>query len=114
MPTSSMWPANITRGLPLGFKTATELPCTSARTSSANSPTSSRHTRPGACSKPDGPAVSSSFFRNPTVLMVTLSLCVSLWCLLPAEAGAIKQESQDREHACGRAQREIDADGDWE
>ena len=78
-PISSMCPANITRGFPLAFKTATELPCTSARTLSANVPTSSRHTRPGASSNPDGPAVSSSCLRNPTDLMVTLSLEMSLW-----------------------------------
>src|SRR5258706_5338189 len=99
MSISSIWPANITRGLPLGFRTATELPCTSARTSSAKPPTSSRQTRPGACSKPDGPAVSSSFFRNPTVLMVPRCLYGVAMMLLFAEARSVEQDAQNREHA---------------
>ena len=43
------------------------LPWVSAFTSSANAFTSSRHTRAGAASKPEGPGVSSSCFRNPNV-----------------------------------------------
>ena len=62
-----MCPASIRRGFPFGFRAATELPCTSAQTSSAKPSASARHTRAGACSKPEGPAVSSSFFRNPNV-----------------------------------------------
>src|SRR6266704_4588135 len=97
-PISSIWPANITRGLPLGFRTATELPCTSARTSSAKPPTSLRQTRPGACSNPDGPAVSSSCFRNATVLMVPRCLYDVVMVLLFAQARAVKQDAQNRKH----------------
>src|SRR2546423_4215616 len=95
MPISSMCPVSITRGFPFPFREATEFPCTSTRTSSANFPTSSRQTRPGACSNPDGPAVSRSFFKNAVVNGV---IVVSLYCLLPAQAGAIQQEAENREH----------------
>src|SRR5258708_38827712 len=107
-PISSIWPANITRGFPFGFKTATELPCTSARTSSAKPPTSSRQTRPGACSKPDGPAVSSSFFRNPTVLIVPRCLYGVVMMLLFAKARSVEQDAQNRKHdeTDDRGQRE--------
>ena len=60
----------ISRGLPLGLRAATELPCTSASTLSANPLTSSRQTRAGACSNPEGPGVSSSFLRKPSVEIV--------------------------------------------
>src|SRR3981081_1311962 len=89
-----MCPANITRGFPLGFSDATELRRPPHTTSAAKLPTSSRHTRPGACSNPDGPAVSRSFLRNPTVLMVTLSI----WCSLFAQARAVEQEPENGEH----------------
>ena len=72
-----MCPVSITRGFPFPFRDATEFPCTSTRTSSANFPTSSRQTRPGACSNPDGPAVSRSFFKNAVVNDVIM---VSLYC----------------------------------
>src|SRR5438270_6215844 len=51
-----MWPASMSRGVPLAFSTATELPCTSAVTWSANALTSSRQMRAGAVSNPDGRA----------------------------------------------------------
>src|SRR2546430_1228798 len=59
-----MWPASMSRGVPVAFTVATELPCTSAVTWSANALTSSRQTRAGAVSNPDGPGVSSSRFRK--------------------------------------------------
>src|SRR5207244_4768653 len=62
-----MCPASISRGLPLGFTTPTELPCTSALTSSAKRLTSSRHKRAGAVSNPDGPGASSKRFRKSNV-----------------------------------------------
>src|SRR6185436_20282356 len=103
IPISSIWPANITRGLPLPFNDATELPCTSARTSSANFLTSSRHTRAGACSNPEGPAVLSSFFKKSTVFVI---------CLLLPQPNSVQQEPQNGEHdqshdrrGCDPAQR---------
>src|SRR5262245_2324357 len=77
-PISSMCPASMSRGDPFAFTTATELPCTSALTASANLPTSSRQTRAGAASKPDGPGVSSSRFKNSTLLLVMVSGMVSV------------------------------------
>src|SRR5437899_4185817 len=69
-PISSMCPASISRGRPLALSAATELPWTSAVTSSANVFTSSRHTRAGPVSKPDGPGVSSSRLRKSNVGLV--------------------------------------------
>src|SRR5947199_21018 len=65
-----MWPASMSRGVPVAFTVATELPCTSAVTWSANALTSSRQTRAGAVSNPDGPGVSSSRFRKARVSRV--------------------------------------------
>src|SRR6266540_4574787 len=70
LPISSMWPASMSRGAPWGLSAAMELPCTSAFTSSAKALNSSRQTRAGAVSKPEGPGVSSSRFRNSSVVFV--------------------------------------------
>ena len=59
-----MWPANMTRGRPPGFRVAKELPATSARTSSASGSASARQTRAGAASKAEGPGVSSRDLRK--------------------------------------------------
>jgi cytoskeleton protein RodZ len=47
----------MSRGAPPGWTEAMELPLTSARTSSAKPCTSSRQTRAGAASNPEGPGV---------------------------------------------------------
>src|SRR3982751_4557352 len=62
-PISSMWPASMIVGDPPGFTVAMLLPATSPRTS-ANDRASSRQTRAGAVSKPDGPGVSRRRFRK--------------------------------------------------
>src|SRR6185503_13514968 len=62
-PISSIWPANITVGLPPPFTSARLLPATSPDTL-ANCLACSRQTFAGAASNPDGPGVSRSFFRK--------------------------------------------------
>src|SRR5829696_3779787 len=62
-PISSMCPASMMVGAPFGFTTARLLPATSFETS-ANAPASSRQTRAGADSNPEGPGVSRSRFRK--------------------------------------------------
>src|SRR5687768_16477840 len=62
-PISSMCPASMMVGAPAGLTVAMLLPATSPRTS-AKAATSSRQTRAGADSNPDGPGVSSRRFRN--------------------------------------------------
>src|SRR6266545_1619911 len=105
-PISSMWPASMRRGLPLGFTAAIELPCTSAWTSSAKPCTSSRHTRAGACSNPEGPAVSRSFFRKVKVAAVIAPLLPQAG---PVEQRAQREEQHERYDARGRepAQRVV-------
>src|SRR5687767_10515276 len=58
-----MWPASMIVGLPCPFTSAMLLPATSPLTF-ANWRAWSRQTLAGADSKPEGPGVSSSFFRN--------------------------------------------------
>src|SRR5687767_8139716 len=62
-PISSMCPASMIVGAPAGLTVAILLPATSPRTS-AKAAASSRQTRAGADSNPDGPGVSSRRFRN--------------------------------------------------
>ena len=62
-PISSMWPSSMIVGEPPGFTSAMLLPATSVVTS-AKARASSRQTRAGADSNPEGPGVSSRRLRK--------------------------------------------------
>src|SRR5688572_6110939 len=100
-PISSMCPASMMVGAPAGFTVAMLLPATSPRTS-AKAAASSRQTRAGADSNPDGPGVSSRRLRK--AIEESLNMTVR-WSGLSPARGLAAGDSEQR--AGGKRARQL-------